>query len=411
MLNSQRLFLYGMNLLFDSLFLFFILILSLGGASWKDFGIFLVVMAAAALISGGLFTFKQSLFKFSLAITFIFVFLSLWALSSSLLLSVILSLLFTWRAIVNWEDLLKSDIEGVLILSVVSAVLLSIFLKEGYELLYGTLFIQFVLLLIIKMYVHYVRNQPKDKKQSSWVWKDFYVPLFLLLAGLLMFVLMGPLKSMLLFLLYGFFDLLYYVIAPLWKLFGLIASLLSVPLHFIARLFQGEERVQQSETGDLIEEQFKDDYILKTMDYSWLLWVVIGILVLLAAFYLLKKRLSLNLSSNALLNGSVSTIDAAASTPFTNSRKWLKPKDRTRKKFSQFEKSMHKRGFARLPGESVSQWFDRLNLNSQDAEHVSHFYEKVRYGEQSLDDEEFNTFIESLKKIDKSVQRKEKKPK
>jgi hypothetical protein len=128
--------------------------------------------------------------------------------------------------------------------------------------------------------------------------------------------------------------------------------------------------------------------------------------------YIWKKGLFQQLKPADLLTGTVTSLNSSdIDDSFFKNRRWLQAKDRTRKRFSQFEKTMFKHGFPRLPGESAQAWFERLTLSSSEAETVLNGYEKVRYGDRSLSNEEFNDYSKALKKLEKLEHLHKKKPK
>jgi hypothetical protein len=392
MLDSQRFILYGINLIFDALSLFIIYVLFLKGASWQDLGLFFAIILPVIAVSGALYTAKPSQIKLTLFCTALIAFLMYWLLTSSLLFSMVLALIITWRSTENWQDPLKADIEVLLAISATVTVLLSLFLKDGYGVLYGAVWVQFILMIGIKMYIHYLKNPAAEK-----IWRDFSIPLSLIGLSAFMFIFLGPLKKLVNLLIDGILFLLYYLVAiPLW-------SFLKFAIAPLINLFKKEEE-SKSKLGELkkeiIEIEQKDN--LLTIDYTMIFWITITLLAVIILIYIWKKKLLMNLKQDAMLTGNVSVL---TSTDLNGSvygkRNWLQSKDRTRKKFLHFEKVMDKRGYARLPGESAPLWFDRLKLSSNEAESVLQTYEKVRYGKETISNDEFTLYAKSIKKLEK----------
>lgn len=403
MLNSQKLILYGMNLIFDAMLLFLFYVLLVQEASWLDLALYVALLLPIIAVSGTTFVYKPNLLKLTLVCTVLVSTLSFWFITSSILFSAILASIITWRSIENWQDPFKTDLEIILTISSVFALVLSFFFKDGFTVMYGAVWIQFMLMLAIKMIVHYFKHSDGEK-----VWKDFSVPLFLVALSGVIFTLIGPLKQFIYWVLDGVLFLLYYILAvPLWELF----SLLAVPIAYLIKLFNKDDDDGNSEVGiaEEILEQKPQEF---ANDYSVLWWTAAAILVLIVAVYIWRKKLLFNFKADASLSGNVSAL---TSLDFNGSafgkKRWLQSKDRTRKKFLQFEKTMEKRGFGRMPGESAPLWFERLKLSGVEAESVLKAYEKVRYGEEEMKDIEFSLYAKAIKQFEKSEHLQKKKSK
>jgi hypothetical protein len=147
-------------------------------------------------------------------------------------------------------------------------------------------------------------------------------------------------------------------------------------------------------------------------DYSLLWWSIAALLVLIVVIYIWRKKLLFNLRADAALTGNVSALTSSdINGSAFGKKRWLQPKDRTRKKFLHFEKTMDKRGYGRLPGESAPLWFERLKLSGDDAESVLQAYEKVRYGEEEITNDEFSLYAKAIKNFEKSEHLQKKKSK
>lgn len=393
MLNKQRFILYGINLIFDSLSLFIIYVLFIKGGSWLNLGLFTSAILPVIAVSGILYIYKPSQLKLTLFCTALIAFLMYWLLTSSLLFSMVLAFLIAWRSTENWQDPLKADIEVLLALSATVTVVLSLFLKEGYGVLYGAMWVQFMLMIGIKMYIHYLKNSAAEK-----IWRDFSIPLSLIVLSAFMFIFLGPLKKIINLIVDGILFLLYYLVAiPLWNFFNLA-------IRPLINLFKKDEE-SKSKLGELkkeiIETEQKDN--LLTIDYNTIFWMVLTLLAVTILIYIWKKKLLMNLKHDAMVSGNISVLTSSdINSSAFGKKRWLQPKDRTRKKFLHFEKTMDKRGYGRLPGESAPLWFERLKLSGAEAEAVLQAYEKVRYGEEEITNDEFSLYTKTIKKFEKS---------
>jgi hypothetical protein len=402
MLNSQKFILYGMNLLFDAMLLFLFYVLLLQGASWLDFALYAAVLLPIIAFSGALYIFKPNLLKLTLACTVLISTLLFWFITSSILLSAILAGILTWRSTENWQDPLKTDLEIILTINAVFALILSFFFKDGFTVMYGAVWIQFMLMLGIKMTVHYFKNSDAEK-----VWKDFSVPLALVALSNVIFAFLVPIKQFIYWVLDGVLFLMYYIVAvPLWKLF----SLLAIPIAYLIKLFKKEEEEGKSELGVVEEILEQEPQELLSTNYTLLWWTAVALLVIIVLIYIWRKKLLFNFRADAVLTGNVSALTSSdLNGSAFGKRKWLQSKDRTRKKFLHFEKVMDKRGYARHPGESATLWFERLKLFGKEAESVLHAYEKVRYGDEKITNEEFNLYAKAIKKLERSEHLQKKK--
>ncbi|MGM0806327.1 MAG: DUF4129 domain-containing protein [Bacillota bacterium] len=399
--KNQQFSLYGLNVTFDAMLVFIFMTIFSGGATWFEFVWFTSNLIPIIAVSGALYLYKPNLNKITLLAVVILSSLLFWYMTSSLLLSILISIVLMWRSAENWNDPFKTDLELIFGLGAVLTFFLSLFFKDGYTVIYGAIWTQFMLMLLIKMTLHYFKND-----SIRIVMKDFAVPLTLVgLSGVILAVL-GPLKQLIYWILDGVFFILYYILAvPLWELLSLLPPL----IQMIKKLFntkEGGKMELSNKTEDIVEQRPET-----LAESPMLLYTTIAILIIIVIFFLWKKRNIFNNQSSLLLNGNISVLDSSyANSQLIGKKRWLHSKDRTRKKFLQFEKVMDKKGFGREPGESAVNWFLRLELSGKDADSVLAAYEKVRYGEESISDTEYNQYVSALKKFEKSDHLK-KKPK
>ncbi|WP_237458668.1 hypothetical protein [Pontibacillus yanchengensis] len=72
-----------------------------------------------------------------------------------------------------------------------------------------------------------------------------------------------------------------------------------------------------------------------------------------------------------------------------------KPNEPVRQLFFDFEAFAHKKGFGRKQSETIEDWFERLDAPYADGA----LYQKVRYGEETLTENEVKTFKEDLSSL------------
>ncbi|MED1865124.1 hypothetical protein P4V41_16780 [Fictibacillus nanhaiensis] len=389
--KNQQFTLYGMNLSFDAMLVFIILTIFSGGSTWLEFVWFTSNLIPIIAISGGLYLYKPNLSKITLFTVVILSTLLFWYMTSSLLLSIVIAIVLMWRSAENWSDPLKTDLELIFGISAVLTLLLSLFFKDGYTVMYGAVWIQFLLMLLVKMTLHYFKND-----SIRIVMKDFTVPLTLVgLSGVILAVL-GPLKQLLYWVLDGVFFILYYILAvPLWKLISLLPPL----IQMLRQLF----KMEKSGNGDTGKTDVLEQRPETLAESPMLLYTTIAILIIIVMLFLWKKRNAFNNQSSLVFDGNISVLDNSyANRQLMGKKRWLQSKDRTRKRFLHFEKVMDKKGFGRQPGESAPNWFLRLDLSGEEADSVLEAYEKVRYGEEIIHDDEYHHYVNVLKKFEKS---------
>ncbi|MCD5325845.1 MULTISPECIES: DUF4129 domain-containing protein [Pontibacillus] len=76
------------------------------------------------------------------------------------------------------------------------------------------------------------------------------------------------------------------------------------------------------------------------------------------------------------------------------------PTDEARKLFFKFEAFAAKRGKGRAPSETIEEWFERLGVKEGDVD----LYQKVRYGDQPLSQQELDLFKRTIESLREAIQ-------
>ncbi|MCT2535709.1 hypothetical protein NC661_06435 [Aquibacillus koreensis] len=128
----------------------------------------------------------------------------------------------------------------------------------------------------------------------------------------------------------------------------------------------------------------------------WILNSFLIILVVIASFVIFRKIMHREIATEKNVYATISKLPALqtqdkAKFPFVVK----KPNNMIRKEIFDLEKFSHKRGCGRKRGESLTDWFKRLQLPLEGID----LYQNVRYGNKQISKEEEAQFKEQMKKI------------
>ncbi|RZT15547.1 hypothetical protein [Fictibacillus sp. BK138] len=356
--------------------------------SWYELLLLILSYTLVISISG----FLNCFFKLSLPLQYTVIismtFVVSWLVTSSFLFSIPFSLFLAVRSRNKWMGELESNIEAVLALNLVVVVGYIFLMKQGLTLLLGIIGLQFALLVGMKIGIYF--TIPKEDKN---VWNEFKVPFIVILIGVCSFVMIEPLKRFYVHSIDGILLLLYYVLyIPVWFVFTYIF----IPIiNLFKKDYVPSKTIGEGDGTEVVLSEVS--YRIPTAFY----WVCIALLLLmiLLLFLVYRKRVN-KISSGTMV--SLATIPEPRNIK-SKQKKWLYSNDRTRMKFLKFEKKMEKMGYGRKIAESPSIWFRRLHLAGLNAEVVLAGYERVRYGEISLEKEEFDLYHMAIKELERTL--------
>lgn len=142
---------------------------------------------------------------------------------------------------------------------------------------------------------------------------------------------------------------------------------------------------------------------------DYLIWVIIGVVLIIAIliFVILRKRKPMvgDFQLNAEISGR-SLIQNETKGRINKRRKARRPKDPVRLGMYQLQKYAQKIGLGRYRFESLEEWFKRTEV-TETIEPVQHYYEKARYGGKPLTDNEFADYTESINRMKTVLKDKE----
>lgn len=208
----------------------------------------------------------------------------------------------------------------------------------------------------------------------------------------------------------AFFLLLYPVVK--WVFFtglGLFArtigTILAYPIYWlISRLYSNSDSEKLShlfENGNQHQQQMKTFQqhhdASSSFPIEWIFWglVICAFIVVFLKVY--RKRAALKNVSDQ--TPEPESFHVATKRPKRKRRRTKPPEDKVRRRFYQLQKSLAAKGYGRTASESVSDWFARLDFTSSEKETIAAAYRKVRYGEESLSDEEQGRYEQAVKVI------------
>ncbi|AST91474.1 MULTISPECIES: DUF4129 domain-containing protein [Sutcliffiella] len=171
---------------------------------------------------------------------------------------------------------------------------------------------------------------------------------------------------------------------------GFVFGILSKPFFYLASLLEFNLVLRGEEAESIMEGEggAEEKEIEQIVDVApiWdniLVMVILIVLLFIIAFFLLRKVkvMKSSIEVAATYNGVLKKIQSSGRRGW-----WQKPpENEVRKLVFELEKLAHKKNRARYPNETLEEWLVRESVVS---EHFFSIYEKVRYGEMELTEEE-----------------------
>jgi hypothetical protein len=164
----------------------------------------------------------------------------------------------------------------------------------------------------------------------------------------------------------------------------LILSKMAVPvlygIQFLIRLFGGKERKPPNFEVDSQQYEafnFKDQSYLITEDMIYIFLSAVAILIICYVIYKKKLRLlSMEPNSSSTVESFENVVRTRRS--LFGHKKLRAPEDPIRKEIYELERYAQKCKLARLPFETLDEWWERIGLTG--SQEIIEIYEKVRYG-------------------------------
>lgn len=167
-----------------------------------------------------------------------------------------------------------------------------------------------------------------------------------------------------------------------------------------------EEDVSQEDQNVL--EQVRDQ--TETISAETIMYIIIGLsLIIAVAFYYRNRNRFIRRKTK--INDKDKTNIETEKLPYRFSelkekRKKKAPKSEIRKAFFELERWAAKHQLGRYYDETVEQWLQRLQLDPNRYKDVVHLYQKVRYGEQSVTEDQTRHYNDQLTDLKNTLKQK-----
>jgi len=295
---------------------------------------------------------------------------------------------FTWRYLVIQKRAAGNHEMHYLIFTVIVAVPLFLFIKD-YRILVCVI-LQLLVILAGHFSAHAVMI-PKVQRKQIPVTLGLYLVTFLSLGAFILYLLRFTVFKIVEILLDFAFLLL-------GKFVGLFEFLEDIPFNW-----EDAEVLQQGE-GNEKEElgvSFLEKISAFVVGYTGLT-VVIAFCIIIALLFLLLKKPWYFSRMETIREKSYSQSNEKNSpdnlVTFNLKKYFTKPKHPARKMVYDFERKAAKSHKGREPFESLEEWFERIGLDSNLS-----IYQKVRYGNDEITDQELSLLQAQLRKMMKTL--------
>ncbi|MYL49056.1 hypothetical protein GLV98_06145 [Halobacillus litoralis] len=321
---------------------------------------------------------------------------------ASLLLGLFVGSFLGWRYYRHERD---PDLnhERSLILSTSILTFIMIFFFQSWDLVYA----------LVSLYVvtwggyafsHYYNV---DKRERKGGWKSLFVIFFSLITGTSIMLLLFPFLRSLMGKLWGGVSYAFLIgingILTLLAKIGLdVSKIESMEEGSLPEMkFSSQERQEELQRmNDSNQETTRK--VAEAIESGTVVLIVVALLLAMVTIFFLRKRATMDVetASDPLKYQYYAYSEeekkrSSSSFSFHRSRTegWV------RKQFRAFEHFAARNGCGRYSNESLEDWFHRIGLDID----YTVFYQKVRYGSQTLTDEEKEQFALELKELKQKI--------
>ncbi|MDC3412888.1 DUF4129 domain-containing protein [Aquibacillus sp. 3ASR75-11] len=214
---------------------------------------------------------------------------------------------------------------------------------------------------------------------------------------------------------WGLFPLVSWTLSTLWLVITQSIIYLIGSLLYLSGFRQSDISINSSRSID-IDSAFNglpftgekpSGQVTNTVSNASIGWEVTGgvlllLFLLLLAFFLYKKKLPSQEEEVSLDKKDLDTIDYGdfkKKTRLSKRKQFSKPTLFVRKKVFEIETLALQQGIGRKPWETLQDWLRRMGMR----ENAIYLYEKVRYGEKDLSDQETEVFKKEIKLLQQHV--------
>ncbi|MFB9974497.1 DUF4129 domain-containing protein [Allobacillus sp. SKP2-8] len=319
--------------------------------------------------------------------------------------AVIIASFLTWRLALYYFKPDTDQEKGMLITSVLLGFFLylpAVFL-ENPDASFGLYFIlmQFLIVMGGKMLIR-IMNVGEDD-HSGWTAKLSYV------VGI---------PSGILIVTLGLFWLTPFIIRTFYSLFSWVTYQVGLGATPFFDWFKKQQRDVEVTPSDKEENVSQEDQNVleqvqnqtETISAETIMYIIIGIFLIIGVtFYYRYRNRFIRRDSKIAVDEK--TYSETEKSPFLfsekkkNSKKNI-PKNEIRKAFFELERWAAKHQLGRYYDETVEQWLQRLQLDPNRYTDAIHLYQKVRYGEQNVTEDQKRHYTDQLTDLKNTLKQK-----
>lgn len=381
--NKHPILLAASYFLSEVLLIFLITLPNLNGyfhgiPYWSYFSLACFICIAFSIYA----TYLSRLLPYLLTLPFLFT--VFYVFGYPLFLSFLYTGLFTWRYLVIQKRATGNHEMNYLIFTIILAVPLFLFIKD-YRILVCVI-LQLLIILSGHFSAHAVMI-PKVQRKQIPVTVGIYFITLLGLGALILYLLQFAV-----FKVAG--SLLDFTFLILGKFVGLFEFLEDIPPR------GSHAEVLQEVEGDEKEElgvSFLEEIAAFVVGYTGLTIVIAICIITALLFLLLKKPWYFSRMGTSRAESYIQSIEKVSPdnlVTFNLKNYFSKPKHPARKMVYDFERKAAKSHKGREPFESLEEWFERIGLESNLS-----IYQKVRYGNDEITDQELSVLQAQLREM------------
>lgn len=352
---------------------------------------YLAVVIGACILFTIITKYKPTLFLYFMVVPGLFVLFHL--LNYPIIMSISLSLLLVWRYInIRNQEFIKREAIYVLITAILT-VLVSSLVHESHIMIYP--FLLFVILCAGYILSHYVYVSKVEKKEISSKLLIYFTGILATGAGTF-YLLFGVLRS---------------ITAQIWGILidatgGLFLSISNFMSFITVEKRSWADRKLSEEDYEFVKPLEEHNVVEQMSGLLIFAVLFISLFVLVIVLLLtMRKRIKLKLSKIETRDVPViSTIDSLKATYMSQDktsfikRVFKAPEHPIRKMVFQFERKAKKLNKGRKYNETLEDWFKRIGIEAN----IS-VYQRVRYGDIVVSENERNQLREQLRKMESKL--------
>lgn len=289
---------------------------------------------------------------------------------------------FTWRYLAIQKRPAGNHEMHYLVFTIILAIPLFLFIKD-YRILACVIF-QLLIILVGHFSAHAVMI-PKVQRKQIPVLVGLYFITFLSLGALILYLLRFTVFTLV-------DSLLDFIFLFLGKFVGVFEFLEDIPLR-------GEhaEVLQQDDDKEELGVSFLEEISVFVVGYAGLTSIIVICAIIGLLFLLLKRPWHFSRMKTIREKSYIQSNEKVSSdnlVTFNLKNYFNKPKHPARKMVYDFERKAEKSHKGREPFESLEEWFERIDLDSNLS-----IYQKVRYGDDEITDQELKLLQAQLREM------------